>query len=359
MKDKRLADFYRDKKILVTGHTGFKGAWLAQVFLVWGAKVSGYALAPNTKPNLYGALGLGDHLEHIQADIRDYQKLNRIVRRVKPDIIFHLAAQPLVRDSYDDPLYTYETNVMGTANVLEAMRQNGISAGVIVTTDKVYKNFERDIAYKEDHQLGGHDPYSNSKACADLVTDSYIKSFFDPKQYGKSHHSMVASARAGNVIGGGDWARDRLMPDAIRAFLAHNKDLIIRSPRAIRPWQHVFEPLHGYLLLAKHLHESNGDMVGAWNFGPHDDDMQSVERVLGLVIGHLGKGKYAVQEDGTKHEATNLKLDNTKARDVLGWKPKYNLDKAVRETVVWYREFYGNKSDIKKFSRDAINQYFK
>jgi len=356
-----LNKFYCNKKILVTGHTGFKGAWLTKILQNFGAQVSGYSLEPNTDHNLFSVWGLTDSIDHhIIGDIRDYKKFDRVVNKYQPDIVFHLAAQPLVRDSYDNPLYTYETNVMGTAHVLESIRQNKIKAGVIITTDKVYKNFERNVAYKEDNQLGGHDPYSNSKACADLVTDSYIKSFFDPAHYDKHHRSMVASARAGNVIGGGDWAKDRLIPDAMRAFLADNKRLVIRSPRAIRPWQHVFEPLHGYLLLAQQLYEGNKAAVGAWNFGPHDEDMQSVEDVLGLIIKHLGRGKYIVRGDKIKHEATNLKLDNTKAKKILGWQPRYNLHIAVKETCCWYEGYYKKSPKfIHKLTDKQIMEYFK
>ena len=357
----KLNEFYYRKKVLITGHTGFKGAWLTKILQNFGARVAGYSLEPNTNPNLFSVLGLADSMgQHTIGDIRQYnQKFNKVVEAYRPDIIFHLAAQPLVRDSYDNPLYTYETNVMGTAHVLESIRQNRIKVGVIITTDKVYKNFERDIAYKEDDQLGGHDPYSNSKACADLVTNSYIKSFFDPAQFGKRHQSMIASARAGNVIGGGDRAKDRLVPDAIRAFLSDKKHLDIRSPRAIRPWQHVFEPLYGYLVLAKHLYEENKEAVGAWNFGPRDEDMQSVEHVLGLIINHLGGGKYIVKEDNSKHEAKNLKLDNAKAKRILGWKPKYNLKIAVAETCCWYEGYYENSAEgIHKLTDEQIAKYF-
>jgi CDP-glucose 4,6-dehydratase len=297
-------------------------------------------------------------IEHIIGDIRNFELINNTIKNFNPDIVFHLAAQPLVRDSYDDPRYTYNVNIMGTVNVLEAIRLNKIRAGVIITTDKVYKNFEKNIAYKEGDQLGGYDPYSNSKACADMIVDSYIKSFFNPEKYNKSHQTLVASARAGNVIGGGDWAKDRLVPDAIRAFLLDNKPLMIRSPRAIRPWQHVFEPLCGYLLLGVKLYEGQIDKAGAWNFGPEKDGMQSVEKVLKIMIKKLEKGRAIVREDKTKHEASLLKLDNSKAKILLGWEPKLNLSEAVSETADWYKEYFQNKLNIKKLSLNQINKYF-
>jgi len=238
------------------------------------------------------------------------------------------------------------------------MRQNETPVGVIITTDKVYRNFEKDIAYKEDDHLGGHDPYSNSKACADLVIDSYIKSYFSPDKFGKDHSTLVASARSGNVIGGGDWARDRLIPDAIRAFLTHDEDLIVRSPNAIRPWQHVFEPLFGYLLLGHYLLKKDTLKVGAWNFGPKAEDMQTVANVLGILIAHLGKGRFIIKEDLTKHEANNLKLDNSKAMNRLDWKPKFDLTVALLETSNWYMHFYQGKKDMRKFSQESINKYF-
>lgn len=358
-ENKKLKDFYSGKKVLITGHTGFKGAWLTQILLGFGAKVCSYSLEPNTEPNLFNVLGFEKSIKHAIGDIRDFELLNKTIKKFKPDIIFHLAAQPIVRDSYDNPLYTYEVNVMGTANVLESIRLNNIKTGVIITTDKVYENTEQDVAYKEEDKLGGHDPYSNSKSCADLVVSSYIKSFFNPSDHGSKHETLIASARAGNVIGGGDWAKDRLVPDIMRAFLERDENLIIRSPKAIRPWQHVFEPLSGYLLLGMRLGEGHVDKAGAWNFGPEQEDMQSVEKVLEIVINKLGRGKVVVQEDRTKHEANLLKLDNTKAKQILGWKTKYNLEKAILETADWYEKYYTNKADIRAFSIDQINKYFK
>lgn len=359
MQLEELKKFFDKKKILITGHTGFKGAWLCQIMLNWGAQVSGYALKPNTKPSLFDALNLAKKIENNFADIRDLGKLNKVVKEFKPDIIFHLAAQPIVRDSYNNPVYTYDTNVMGTVNVLEAIRLNKVPVGIIITTDKVYRNLEMDIAYKEDDKLGGYDPYSNSKACADLVVSSYIESFFNPKEYGKAHKSLVASARAGNVVGGGDWAKDRLLPDAIKAFLVNGEDLIIRSPKAIRPWQHVLEPLYGYILLAVHLSKGEVDKVGSWNFGPSEGDMKEVEHVVKLLTEQIKGGNYLVQEDSTKHEAGILKLDNTKAQRELGWMPKYNLDQTIRETASWYEAFHLSEEDMEDFTTKQIETYFK
>jgi len=356
--DKKLKDNYFGKKVLVTGHTGFKGAWFCQILLEFGAEVFGYSLAPNTEPNLYSILKLKKHLKEDIADIRGIRIFNQAVEKFKPDIIFHLAAQPIVRRSYDQPHYTYETNVVGTINVLEAIRLNQIPAGVIITTDKVYKNLEKDYAYREDDQLGGYDPYSTSKACADLITGSYIQSYFNPPEYKKSHHTLIASARGGNVIGGGDWASDRLIPDAIRSFLADGGELIIRNPKAIRPWQHVLEPLSGYLKLGAELLAGRQKFSGAWNFGPAESDMQNVETVLALLIAKINKGKYTVQPDKLKHEAGNLKLDNSKARKLLGWQPKFDLGRAVEATALWYRDFYHGKKNMAQITSAQIKDYF-
>lgn len=353
-----LAKFYKGKRVLITGHTGFKGAWLSQILINWGAKVYGYALPPSTEPNLYEALSLKNNMRQRIADIRKVRSLNKTVKYFKPDIIFHLAAQPLVRDSYDQPRYTYETNVIGTVNVLEVIRENNIPAGVIITTDKVYRNLEKDIAYEEGDELGGYDPYSNSKACADLAVGSYIDSFFNPAKYGTDHKTLIASARSGNVIGGGDWATDRLIPDAIRAFIANDEELIIRSPNAVRPWQHVLEPLYGYLLLGKHLLAGEVDKVGAWNFGPEDNDMKSVKDVLSLVIHYSEKGRYRVKEDIHKHEAGLLKLNNNKAKKLLKWTARFTLEEAAKATVVWYKTYYSDPKSIIKLTNEQIERYF-
>lgn len=358
MKKAKKKKPFKGKKVLVTGHTGFKGAWLSLILLNQSASVYGYSLEPPTQPNLFDVLNLKKDLKHQTGDIRDFDKLNRYIKRIKPDIIFHLAAQPIVRASYDDPLYTYQTNVLGTANVLETMRQHQIRTGVIITTDKVYRNLETGIAFCEDDPLGGHDPYSNSKACADLIVDSYLKSYFQPEKYQKDHQTLVASARAGNVIGGGDWAADRLVPDAVRSLLLKKEPLIIRSPKAVRPWQHVFEPLDGYLLLAEHLDSGSHDKIGAYNFAPEDSSMKPVREVIELILGHLKFGQYVVEEDKTKHEASLLKLNNSKAKKVLGWQSVYDIERSVIETINWYREYHLGEGNIKKYSLLKINEYF-
>ncbi|MDI6733181.1 MAG: CDP-glucose 4,6-dehydratase, partial [Planctomycetota bacterium] len=256
-------NIYRNKKVMVTGHTGFKGSWISLWLSELGAKVIGYALKPETKPNLFDIINLKNIISHHIGDIRNFAKLKRIIKASKPDMIFHLAAQPLVRRSYLEPQYTYEVNVLGTINMLEAVRQtNSIRAVINVTSDKCYENKEQKQGYKETDRLGGYDPYSSSKGCAELVTAAYIKSFFNPERY-KSHRVTVASVRAGNIIGGGDWSKDRLVPDCIRA-LAKNKTIIIRNPNAIRPWQYVLEPLYGYLLLGSHLLKRETKYIGAW-----------------------------------------------------------------------------------------------
>ena len=358
MEKKSLKKFFRGKKILITGHTGFKGAWLAQILLNWDAKICGCALTPNTNPNLFNILNLKDYIEHHQADIRNFHQLNRIVKKFKPDIIFHLAAQALVRNSYDNPRSTYTTNVIGTINVLEAIRLNNIRAGIIITTDKVYQDLEKNVAFKEDDRLGGYDPYSNSKACADLAVNSHIHSFFNFKDNQAGNYPLVASARSGNVIGGGDWNKDRLLPDLIRAFFINNQNLVIRSPDAIRPWQYVLEPLRGYLLLAQSLYEGHIDKMGPWNFGPQDESMLDVVSVVNMAIDFLKKGSFTVSEDSSKHETKILKLDNSKAIHNLKWKPKLNVAKAIRETLLWYKTFYLNKIDMQAYTTRQINRYF-
>jgi CDP-glucose 4,6-dehydratase len=350
-------EFFKGKRVLVTGHTGFKGSWLTQILVEAGAEVCGYALKPNTQPNMFDALNLETKIVNYFGDIRDLEKFNQVVASFKPEIIFHLAAQPLVRDSYDDPVYTYEANVMGTVNVLEAIRQNNVKVGVIITTDKVYKNLEIDYAYNEDDPLGGHDPYSSSKACADISVSSYISSFFNPEDFGKKHKTLVASCRGGNVIGGGDWSKDRLVPDAVRAMLENKVDLVIRNPKSIRPWQHVLELISGYLTLAEHLFKEDLQKIGAYNFGPEEKDMQDVETVLKLIIGEFGKGNYVIKPDKTKHEAGILKLNNSKSKELLGWKPLYNLEEAVAKTAEWYKNYYEG-IDMIKFTNMQIEDYF-
>lgn len=352
-----LEEFYKNKKILITGHTGFKGSWLSQILINWGAQVVGYSLEPNTQPALFDILGLAKRLEHHIGDIRDYQNLKKIITQTKPEIVFHLAAQPLVRESYDNPLYTFQTNIMGTANLLQAVKEGeGVKAVVVITTDKVYRNQEQDHCFKEDDPLSGYDPYSASKAGAEIVTDAYLKSFFNPQDYNVRHQTLIASARSGNVIGGGDWSKDRLMTDIIRAVFENDKPVIIRNPQAVRPWQHVLEPLGGYLLLAEKLYQGQREFVGPWNFGPDRESFLTVEEILSKAFAILQKGAYAVERDDKKHETTLLKLDINKAKNVLKWRPIFDIDTALNLTFNWYKSFY-NKENIVDLTNQQINSF--
>jgi CDP-glucose 4,6-dehydratase len=340
--------FFSGKKVLITGHTGFKGSWLSHILLWMGADVAGYSLKPETKPNLFSVLKLKDRMENHFQDIRDYSEILSAIKEEKPEIIFHLAAQPLVRDSYGDPLYTYETNLMGTVNVLQAMKETGeVKAAVMITTDKVYENKETAKPYKEDDELGGYDPYSASKACCELAIRSYTRSFFNGQK------TLIASARAGNVIGGGDWSKDRLVPDMVRSIFEKEEHVVLRNPDAVRPWQHVLDPLNGYLMLAKGLEQGRKDLVGAWNFAPEDGNCISVEE----LVKKMGKGAYRIERDHSKHEMTLLKLDASKAKSVLGWKPRLGIDKTLEWTFEWYRSYY-SKEDARQLADKQIEEFF-
>jgi CDP-glucose 4,6-dehydratase len=336
--DKRL-EIYRGKKVLVTGDTGFKGGWLSLWLYKIGAHVIGYALDPPTKPSFYNAVELGKFIEHVSGDIRDREHLEKTVQRYKPDFIFHLAAQSLVRESYRDPIATFETNIIGTANILEAARKSqSMQACVIITSDKCYENLERQYAYRETDPLGGHDPYSSSKACAEIVTTAYRRSFFSESS-AERHKPGLATARAGNVIGGGDWGNNRILPDCVRA-LSQGKEVIVRNPDHIRPWQYVLEPLYGYLLLGSMLSLDHG-YEGAWNFGPLYQDYLTVKKLVELVIDEWRSGSYRIERDRYgMHEAAMLQLDATKAFEKLDWKSIYGIEETIRRTIAWYREFY-------------------
>ena len=355
-----MKEFYKNKRVLITGHTGFKGAWLTQILSLWGAKVSGISLPPNTGPNLFEILKLKDTSSSHFTDIRDIDGMRKIFQEEKPEIVFHLAAQPIVRTSYDDPLGTFSTNIMGTANLLEVCKEiDSVKSIVIITTDKVYENKEWHYAYRENDPLGGHDPYSSSKAAADLVANSYIQSFFNPKDFGVKHHTLVAIARAGNVIGGGDWAEYRLVPDFIKAVYHEDKHVEIRNPGSVRPWQHVLEPLSGYLMLAKDLYQKKITVSGAWNFGPNNDSFVSVQLLAEGAKDILGKGDYDIKPDTTKHEATLLKLDINKAIALLGWKPQLTFTETLELTFGWYKNYYEKGSDMVSFTNNQINTFFK
>jgi len=349
--------FWKSKHVFLTGHTGFKGGWLSLWLSSMGAKVTGYALAPNTIPSFFEVAKVADDLEqsHI-ADICDLEKLQKAMADAKPEIVIHMAAQPLVRYSYANPVETYATNVMGTVHVLESIRSlDCVRAVVVVTTDKCYENKEWAWGYRENEPMGGHDPYSNSKGCAELVTSAYRESFFSPKKYA-DHQVAIASARAGNVIGGGDWSEDRLIPDAIKAFEAQEA-LRIRNPLATRPWQHVLEPLSGYLVLAQALYEKGTHFDGGWNFGPRDEDARSVQEVINLLIKNWGSVASWIQDQSEQpHEAHSLKLDCSKARQHLNWVPRWTLERAIENITQW-QQAHQQQGNMHEMSLKQIASY--
>jgi len=328
-------EFWKGRRVFVTGHTGFKGGWLSIWLQSLGAEITGYALPPPTNPNLFEEAQVATGMNSIIGDICDQARLANALEQARPEIIFHMAAQPLVRYSYENPLETYRTNVMGTATLLELARAlKGLRAFVNVTTDKCYENKEWVWGYRETEQLGGYDPYSNSKACSELVTAAYRSSFFNPTDY-ENHGVAVASARAGNVIGGGDWAQDRLLPDIIRAF-ERGTPAKIRNPDAIRPWQHVLEPLCGYLTLAERLYQDGTAFAMAWNFGPLDEDTRSVDWIVKKMASIWGKNaSWEIDRNPNPHEANYLKLDISLAKRRLGWRPLLRHDQALSMVVEW------------------------
>ena len=351
-------EFWRGKRVLLTGHTGFKGGWLALWLQHAGAEVAGYALAPPTEPSLFEVARVGWGMEAVEGDVRDAAGLKAALLRQRPQIVFHLAAQALVRTSYEDPVATYATNVMGTVNLLEAVRRvAGVRAVVLVTSDKCYENREWAWGYREVDRLGGRDPYSSSKACAELAAAAYRESYFPGARFAE-HGVAVATVRAGNVVGGGDWAADRLVPDAMRAFLA-GRPLVVRHAGAVRPWQHVLEPLHGYLMLAERLAEGGADGAGAWNFGPAEKDTQPVGAVVERLVAHWGESAgctLAPSGPTGPPEAGSLRLDSSLARARLGWAPVWNLDEGLEATVAWYRA-YQQGQDLRRFSLMQIEAY--
>ena len=352
-----FGSIYNNKTVLVTGHTGFKGSWLVYWLTQMGAKVIGYSLEAPTTPNHIELLELD--IVSIIGDIRDLDKLNKIVEEYKPDIVFHLAAQPLVRLSYENPIETYETNVIGTLKVLEACRKNNVKAIVNITSDKAYENKEQVWGYKENDPMGGYDPYSSSKGCADLLVNSYRNSYFNINDYKKTHNTLIASCRAGNVIGGGDWAKDRLMTD-IMVSVSQNKKVSIRNPHATRPWQHVLEPLSGYLHIGQKLLEEKVDFGDAWNFGPSDEGSISVEEVIKNVKKYWDKIDYEINRVPNQlHEANLLKLDCSKAHILLKWNNVWDSEKTFRKTIHWYKSYYEEdktiltKNDLDNYILDA------
>lgn len=355
--NKFFNDIYRGKRVLITGHTGFKGSWLSLLLNELGADLYGFALEPPTSPSLYKEAKIDELVTSYIGDVRDLDYLTKVIQEVQPEIVFHMAAQPLVRESYKIPVETYSTNVMGTVHLLEACRStSSVKAIVNVTTDKCYENKEWHWGYRENEPMGGYDPYSNSKGCSELITSAYRNSFFNPSEY-KNHGVAVATARAGNVIGGGDWAEDRLIPDFIRA-ISKGEKVRIRSPFAIRPWQHVLEPLSGYLRLAELLYTEGPKFAQAWNFGPYDHDARNVEWITKTICEFWGdEASFEIDKKPQPHEANYLKLDCSKANAELNWFPKWDIQTTLKSIVDWNKAYLNNE-DIREVTKRQIHQYF-
>lgn len=351
--DMNIKNFYKNKKVFLTGHTGFKGCWLALLLKELGADITGYSLSADpTQDSLFKLTKLENKINSIISDIRDSKKLEHEIKTSSPDIVFHLAAQPLVRDSYLDPVETYSTNITGTVNLLEIIRNinSNIKAVINITTDKCYENQERSEPYTENDKLGGHDPYSASKACSEIITSSYYKSFYSKNNIG------LASARAGNVIGGGDFSKDRIIPDLIKSIKQNNKT-IIRSPNAIRPWQHVFDALYGYLILGQKLYENPQKHSQAYNFSPLDVKEVNVENLVKQLLDIMNNGSYEIDKKAANlHEAQILKLDSNKAKKELGWIPKFDVGKSIKQTAIWYKN-YLNIDNIEEYSYYHLKSY--
>ena len=328
-----ILDFYKDKKVLITGHTGFKGSWLCRILINAGAQVLGYSLEPPTELNLFSLAGIEKNIDHVIGDIRDLNKLNEVFDRFQPEIVLHLAAQPIVRESYKDPVGTYETNVMGTVNICECVRKHeSVKSFLNVTTDKVYKNNEWSWGYRENEPLDGFDPYSNSKSCSELVTHSYINSFYDIDRV------RVSTARAGNVIGGGDFAVDRIIPDCVRAAMK-KESIIVRNPFSTRPFQHVLEPLFAYLMIAAKQYEDK-KYAGFYNVGPDEKDCVTTGELVDLFCSKWGEGlTWENRHDGGPHEANFLKLDCSLLKSTFGWKPKWGIEEAIQKTIEWSKVY--------------------
>ena len=346
--------FWEEKTVLITGHTGFKGSWLSIWLNILGANLHGYALQPNTVPNMFETAGVKKIIKSNISDVRDYNKLLAVMKKCQPQIIFHLAAQPLVRQSYKDPLETYQTNILGTANLLEAARYvKSVRAVIVITSDKCYENKESNYAYKESDPLGGYDPYSSSKACSEIVTAAYRNSFFADLAV------AIASARAGNVVGGGDWAADRLVPDCIKAWMK-NKTVEIRYPKAVRPWQHVLEPLAGYIILAEKLYKHGKKFARAWNFGPNENNIKNVAFLVDNLAKLWGKrAKWKITAKKQPHETMLLKLNCSMTKSKLPWRPCWNIEKTLEKTVQWYKTYSENPKKAANVTIEQINQYMK
>lgn len=348
--------FWKGKRVLITGHTGFKGGWLSLWLQSWGARVSGYALKAPTNPNFFSICRVADGTTSVDGDVRDYDRLSAVVSEERPEILLHMAAQSLVRYSYDHPIESYTTNVIGTAHVLEAVRRSGgVRVVINVTSDKCYDNREWAWGYRESDPMGGYDPYSSSKGCSELVTAAYRQSYFNHQTNGE-RGVAVASVRAGNVIGGGDWASDRLVPDILRA-ITQGEVATIRNPAAIRPWQHVLEPLSGYLLLAQRLWEEGPSYAEGWNFGPGDDGARPVSWIADYLTRRWGEGaRWSADGDLHPHEANHLKLDCSKARSRLGWRPRWSLEKSLDAIIDWHRACNAGKN-MRELSLQQLQQY--
>ena len=350
-------NFYKGKRVLVTGHTGFKGSWLCIWLHELGAEVVGVAKDPFTERDNFVLSGIGNKIKaDIRADIRDGEKMKKIFAEYQPEIVFHLAAQPLVRLSYDIPVETYETNVMGTINIMEAIRAtDSVKVGVMITTDKCYENKEQIWGYRENEPMGGYDPYSSSKGAAEIAISSWRRSFFNPNDYGKKHHVSLASVRAGNVIGGGDWALDRIIPDCIKAIEA-GEPIAIRNKKAVRPWQHVLEPLSGYMLLAQKMWEEPTTYCEGWNFGPRAESISTVWEVASKIIEIYGSGSLKDMSDpNAVHEANLLMLDISKAKFKLGWEPRMNIDQCAALVADWYKRY--KTEDVYSLCVEEIEKY--
>lgn len=348
-------EFWEGKRVLLTGHTGFKGSWLALWLRELGAEVTGFALDPSTEPSLFELARVGQDINDVRGDLRDLGALLEVVAEIQPEIVLHLAAQPLVREAYRDPLGTYSSNVIGTLNLLEAIRQTGgVRAVVLVTTDKVYANQEWPWPYRENEALGGHDPYSSSKACCELLAQSYTASFFPPASHAE-HGLALATARAGNVLGGGDFAAERLIPDVLKAWSA-GEPVTLRYPQAVRPWQHALEPLAGYLLLAHRLFTKGPEFSGAWNFGPGEADMCSVGEVVGRLARQWPDAPGVQVEPSELHEAGLLRLDSARARQLLGWRTRWSLRECLEHTLEWHLA-WKRGDDLRAVTLDQLNLY--
>lgn len=353
-----MTSFWNNKKVFITGHTGFKGSWLSLWLNHLGADVYGYGLSPATEPNLFRILNLEQKIKSSISDIRDLSKVKSAISEVMPEIVFHLAAQPLVRKSYQDPVETFSTNIMGTVNFLESVRAcRSIKSAVIVTSDKCYENKEWAWPYRENEPMGGFDPYSSSKGCAELIASSYRNSFFSSVKRGE-YSALVATARAGNVIGGGDWSEDRLIPDIVKS-INKNEKIVLRNPSAIRPWQHVLDSLYGYMTLANKLYLEESEYADSWNFGPSDKDSFSVEEMLKKFLNAYGlNSNYEINKSASLvHEANYLKLDSSKAKAKLNWKTKWETEESVERTAKWYKSYFSNK-DMTAYSLNEIEEHF-